>query len=105
MRARLFAASPFALVLIAHASTYGLASPKPSAEADAQSSGATTPRVINGRLVPQAAGSNLDATFHRLAAAQAEPVWIGYSVPAVQNSGDRRFCCGDTWISDGVVIT
>ena len=104
MRARLFAASTFALTLIALVSTTGLASPKPPAEAGAQSS-ATTPRVINGRLVPQAAGSNLDAAFRRLVAAQTEPGWIGYSVPAVQNSGDRRFCCGDTWISDGVVIT
>jgi hypothetical protein len=105
MRARLFAASTFALALIALVSTAGLASPKPPAEAGAQSSPATTPRVINGRLVPQAAGSNLDAVFRRLVAAQTEPGWIGYSVPAVQNSGDRRFCCGETWISDGVVIT
>jgi hypothetical protein len=63
------------------------------------------PRVLNGRLVPQAAASGLDAAFHRLVAAQAEPAWIGYSVPAVAN-GERRLCCGgDTWISDGIVIS
>src|ERR1041385_2825207 len=65
------------------------------------------PRVINGRLDPQAAGSSLDAAFHRLVAAQTEPAWIGYSVATVTNgNGDRRFCCnGDTWISDGIVIS
>jgi HEAT repeat protein len=63
------------------------------------------PRIINGRLVPQAAGSGLDAAFHRIVAAQTEPAWIGYSVPAVGN-GERRLCCsGDTYISDGIVIT
>ena len=63
------------------------------------------PRVINGRLDPQAAGSNLDAAFHRLVASQTEPAWIGYSVPAAAN-GDRRLCCnGETWISDGIVMT
>jgi HEAT repeat protein len=92
-------AAAFALACVAISSTAGLASPKPSAEAGQQ------PRIINGRLVPQAAGSGLDATFRRLGAAQAEPAWIGYSVPAVGN-GERRLCCsGDTHISDGIVIT
>src|SRR5450759_2295872 len=86
------------------------ASPKPPAEAGGPGSTLTAaveqqPRITNGRLVPQAAGSNLDGTFHRLVAAQAEPGWIGYSVPAVQNR-ERGLCCnGDTWISGGVVIT
>ncbi len=62
------------------------------------------PRVINGRLVNQAATGALDATFRRLVAAQTGAAWIGYSVPAVTN-GERRLCCnGDTWISDGVVF-
>jgi hypothetical protein len=75
------------------------ASPKPEAQAG--------PRVINGRVEPHAAGSNLDAAFHRLVAAETGPAWIGYSVPvAPGRDGDRRFCCGgDTWISDGIVIT
>jgi hypothetical protein len=63
------------------------------------------PRIINGRLVPQAAGSRLDEAFTRLVAAQNEPGWIGYSVPVV-NDGNRRLCCnGDTWISGGIVIS
>jgi hypothetical protein len=62
------------------------------------------PRVINGRVVPQAASPNLEAAFQRLVAAQKEPAWIGYSVPTIHDS-TRRLCCGDTWISDGVMIT
>jgi hypothetical protein len=82
------------ILLAAHA----LAAPEPQAQAG--------PRVINGRLDSQAAGSNLDATFHRLASSiQSEPAWIGYSVP-IAVGRDRNLCCsGDTWVSDGVVIT
>ena len=61
-----------------------------------------TPRVINGRLAPQP-GANLDSTFKRLVSAQAEPAWIGYSVPVVADASRRN--SGDTWISNGVVIT
>jgi HEAT repeat protein len=63
------------------------------------------PRVLNGRLAPQPAGSNLDAVFHRLVSAQAGPGWIGYSVPLVGRSEGRLCCTGDTWISDGIVFT
>jgi HEAT repeat protein len=66
---------------------------------------AAAPRVTNGRLVPQSAAGNLEATFRRLVAAQGEPGWIGYAVPIV-NRGEARPCCsGDTWISDGIVFT
>src|SRR5437867_4325391 len=77
-----------------------------SAPAFAQGSGgAGQPRVINGRVVPPAAGASVDAAFRRFVAAQSEPAWIGYSVPTVQNA-NRRVCCGgDTWVSDGIVIT
>jgi HEAT repeats len=72
----------------------------------AQDPGGARPNILNGRLDTQAAGSNLAAAFQKLAAAQTEPAWIGYSVPTLPASGDRRLCCtGDTWISDGVVIT
>jgi len=65
---------------------------------------AQPPRITNGRVVPQTAGTSLDRTFRGLAAAATEPTWIGYSVPVV--SSDRVMCCGDgTWISDGVVFT
>src|SRR6478672_2456072 len=63
------------------------------------------PRVINGRIVPEAAGANLDATFRRLVSAQSEPAWIGYSVPTVRTGNDRACCDGTMWVSDGIVIT
>jgi HEAT repeat protein len=67
---------------------------------------AQQPRVINGRLEPQAAGSSLDAAFHRIIDAQNDASWIGYNVPiAPGRNGNGRFCCGDTWVSDGIVIS
>src|SRR4051812_9323199 len=61
------------------------------------------PRVTNGRLAALP-GASLDATFHRLVAAQAGAGWIGYSVPTVSTS-EGRMGHGDTYISDGVVFT
>src|SRR5579872_3317178 len=67
---------------------------------------AQPPRVINGRLDSQPAGSNLDGTFRRLGSAvQSEPAWIGYSVPIATGNGPHLCCDGNSWISDGVVIT
>ena len=66
---------------------------------------AQQPRVQNGRLTAQPAGSNLDATFRRLVGAQSEAAWIGYSVPVVSRSEGRLCCSHDTWISDGIVFT
>jgi HEAT repeat protein len=64
---------------------------------------AQQPRVINGRLQPAASAGSLESMFQRLVAAQTEPAWIGYTVAALK---DRQICCsGDTWMSDGVVIT
>jgi hypothetical protein len=74
------------------------------APARAQVAGGTTPKISNGRVVPQS-GSNLDATFKRLVAAQSEPAWIGYSVPTIRDGSNRGCCDGTTWISDGIVIT
>jgi HEAT repeat protein len=63
------------------------------------------PRILNGRLDTQAAGSGLAATVQRLAARQTDPAWIGYSVPA-QTGGNRQNCCyGDTWVNGDVVIS
>ena len=67
--------------------------------------GGAGPRILNGRLDTQAAGSNLKATFDRLAAAQSEPEWIGYSV-ATQPGTNRQNCCyGDTWVNGDLVIS
>ena len=73
----------------------------------AQVSGGSTaaPRVTNGRLAAQPVGASLDAAFKRLVAAQSEPAWIGYTVPAVSRAEGRGCCSGDTWISDGIVFT
>jgi HEAT repeat protein len=103
MRATLSAALAIVLTSAVAAGT-GPASATGVGEAG-QAAGGPQPRVLNGRLAPEAAGAGLGATFHRLVAAQSEPAWIGYSVPAVA-SGERRLCCaGDTWISDGIVFT
>lgn len=66
---------------------------------------AQQPRVINGRVAPEAGGAALDRTFRAIVAAQTDPAWIGYAVPVV--SGDRTMCCSGegTWISDGVVFS
>ena len=64
-----------------------------------------SPNILNGRLDTQAAGPNLGTTFQRLVAAETGPAWIGYTVPALNTSGQRGCCGGDTWISDGVVIS
>ena len=62
---------------------------------------AQQPRITNGRLVPQPAGT-LQQTFRSALAAQTDIAWIGYSVPVAD--GDRIMCCwssadGTTYIS------
>jgi hypothetical protein len=49
------------------------------------------PRIINGRLSTQAAGSGLQQTFRTLVAAQSDIAWIGYTVPVADRS--RSMCC------------
>lgn len=85
----------------------GLALSICASPAAAQGPGGTgvVPRVTNGRVVTQSAAGNLDAAFRRLAGAQSEPAWIGYTVPAVSRNDGRQCCTGDTWISDGIVFT
>jgi hypothetical protein len=61
------------------------------------------PRIINGRVVPQTAPSNLMQTFRSLVAAQNDVAWIGYSVPI---RGEHNMCCFDngngvTYVSGG----
>jgi HEAT repeat protein len=94
-------ANPLTVAALAFVTLIPVAAPP----AFAQAGGGAVPRVSNGRLTPQAAAGTLDATFRRLVAAQAEPAWIGYSVPVVNRSEGRLCCSGDTWISDGMVFT
>ncbi len=54
---------------------------------------AQPPRIVNGRVTTQPAGT-LQTTFRGLVAAQGEVGWIGYAVPAV--AGNRVMCCGDS---------
>lgn len=83
---------------------FGPAAAAAQTAAGQATSGAGQPRVQNGRLTSQPAG-NLDGTFRRLAAAQSDPGWIGYTVPAASRGEGRMCCSGDTWISDGMVFT
>jgi hypothetical protein len=55
---------------------------------------AQQPRITNGRLSPQAAGSGLQQTIRGLVATQVEPAWIGYAVPVADRS--RVHCCWTT---------
>jgi hypothetical protein len=48
------------------------------------------PKIENAKLQTRAAGGSLDATFRALVSAQADPGWIGYSVPQVP--GERSMC-------------
>jgi hypothetical protein len=66
---------------------------------------AQAPRIGNGRLTTQAAGTPFVESFRSLVGAQADVAWIGYMVPVVD--GDRRMCCGDgggTYISGSVIM-
>ena len=69
--------------------------------ASAADAAAQQPRIVNGRLSPQPAGS-LAQTFRALVAAQNEAGWIGYSIPVENRQG--TMCCfssgdGTTWVS------
>ena len=44
---------------------------------------AQQPRVTNGRVAPQPAGTALAQTFRTLVSSQTDVAWIGYTVPVV----------------------
>lgn len=67
-------------------------------------SAAQQPRIGNGRVTSQPAGSSFAQSIRSLIASQADVTWIGYSVPVVD--GERTMCCfdsGTTWINGTVV--
>lgn len=65
------------------------------------------PRIGNARLTTQPAASPFAQSFRTLVAAQGEPAWIGYAVPAVE--GERTMCCfssaGNTWTDGNIMMT
>jgi hypothetical protein len=52
---------------------------------------AQAPRFSHARVETRPVVGTLDATIRGLATKQADPMWIGYAVPAIP--GDRRMCC------------
>ena len=67
---------------------------------------AQQPRIANGRVTAQPAGSPFAQSFRSLVSSQADVAWFGYAVPVVD--GERVMCCfsGDTtWINGSVVIS
>jgi hypothetical protein len=83
--------SPFAVLVIAL-----------TAAVSAAVAAAQPPRISNGRVTTQPAGSQPAQSIRALVQAQTDVVWIGYAVPVVD--GERTMCCFEsgTWI-DGQV--
>jgi HEAT repeat protein len=66
---------------------------------------AQQPRIANGKIVTQPAGT-VAQTVRSLVASQADVAWIGYAAPVVDS--ERVMCCfsGDTvWVSGAVVTS
>jgi HEAT repeat protein len=66
---------------------------------------AQQPRIANGTLTSQQAGTPFAASFRSLVSSQTDVVWMGYSVPVVES--ERVMCCfqsGTTWINGDVVM-
>lgn len=71
----------------------------------ATAAAAQAPRIGNGRLTTQAAGTPFVQSFRSLVGAQTDVAWLGYMVPVVD--GDRRMCCADSggnYISGSVIM-
>ena len=71
----------------------------------ATAAAAQAPRIGNGRLTTQAAGTPFVQSFRSLVGAQTEAAWFGYMVPVVE--GDRRMCCSDSganYVSGSVIM-
>jgi hypothetical protein len=62
---------------------------------------AQQPRIANGEVRRQPAGTPFVQSFRSLVAAQPDIAWLGYSVP--MSDGQRVMCCvGDSYISGTV---
>ena len=67
---------------------------------------AAHPRIANGAVSTQPAGTPFGQAFRAAVSSQADVGWIGYAVPVAD--GGRVMCCsgsGSNWISDGVVFS
>lgn len=61
---------------------------------------AQQPRISNGQVTAQAAGTPFIQSFQSLVSGEASVAWIGYTVPSVHTDG--IMCCvnaGSTWVS------
>jgi hypothetical protein len=66
---------------------------------------AQQPRIANGQVTRQAAGTPFVSSFQSIVASEPDIAWIGYQVPAVRQDG--VMCCvnsGNTWVS-GTIVT
>src|SRR5919106_1269888 len=64
------------------------------------------PRITNGAVSSQAAGTPFAQSFRTLVESRTDIAWIGYAVPAVD--GERTMCCfdsGTTFVSGSVVMS
>ena len=65
---------------------------------------AQQPRITNGKLTVQPAGTPLAQSFRALVSSGSDVAWIGYAVPV--SDGQRVMCCfGNTYISGSVVTS
>jgi hypothetical protein len=65
---------------------------------------AQPPRIANGPVTTQAAGSPFVQAFRAMVSSEPDVAWIGYSVPVADR--DHLMCCsnsGSNWISNGEV--
>jgi hypothetical protein len=59
---------------------------------------ADQPKISNARLETRSASSGLEPAYRSFLAAQADPGWLAYSVPAI--AGHHPICCDDGWSDD-----
>ena len=64
---------------------------------------AQQPRIENGTVTAQPAGSSLAQSFRALVSSQPDVAWIGYSVPVADR--ERSMCCFDSGTTFNGVIS
>ena len=77
-----------------------------AAAAVAAGAASRQPRISNGAVATQPAGTPFAQSFRTLVDSVSDVAWIGYAVPAVD--GERSMCCfdsGTTFVSGSVVMS